>query len=99
MEHCTGKWGQYRNSTGITENCAQAIKQVVGNLSPAGLSSVLDAVREATDAIQILTGEQKLIFEARYWDYLDRHRPQQAQMAHALVQALVVDGKKEYGFR
>jgi hypothetical protein len=31
MEHCTGKWGQY-NSTDITYICAQAIKQVAGNL-------------------------------------------------------------------
>ena len=49
----------------------------------------MHAIREATDAIQILTGEQKLIFEAQHQDYLGRYRPQQAQMAHALA----VDGK------
>jgi hypothetical protein len=59
-------------------------------LPPAKPSSVMDAIREATDAIPNLTGDQKLIFEAHHWDYLGRYRPQQAQqMAHALA----VDGK------
>jgi hypothetical protein len=36
-----------------------------------------------------LNGDQKLIFQAHHWDYLDRHMPQQATMSHALA----VDGK------
>jgi hypothetical protein len=53
----------------------------------------MHAIREATDAIQILTGEQKLIFEALHWDYLERYRPQQAQMAHPAMPWLAVKGK------
>ena len=49
----------------------------------------MDAIREATEAIPYLTGEQKVVFEADHWGYLDRRRPQQAMMAHTLA----VDGK------